>query len=165
MNDSTKKRLYPSQQLVCCLDANALKVLLWFVGWQSQGDIKIYPRQMTKYLHLDEETIALAIQTLINAKLILIRKEENYIVNLNKEQFDKYFSIPISKIPEGKGIPMADEVTWNKTAESTETIEDNMSDEELERTILLLQARLNERKQLDELIKKAKANELFAVKR
>lgn len=161
MNE-TKKRLYPSQQLVCCLDANALKVLLWFIGWQSQGDIKIYPRQMTKYLHLDVETIARAIQTLVNAKLITVRKDENYIVNLNKEQFDKYFSIPISKIPEGNGIPMADEVTWNK---STETVEENMSDEELERTILLLQARLNERKQLDELIKKAKANELFAVKR
>ena len=161
MNE-TKKRLYPSQQLVCCLDANALKVLLWFIGWQSQGDIKIYPRQMTKYLHLDEETIARAIQTLINAKLIVVRKEENYVANLNKEQFDKYFNIPMSKIPEGKGIPMADEVTWNK---STETVEENMSDEELERTILLLQARLNERKQLDELIKKAKANELFAVKR
>ena len=147
MNE-TKKRLYPSQQLVCCLDANALKVLLWFIGWQSQGDIKIYPRQMTKYLHLDEETIARAIQTLVNAKLIVVRKEENYVANLNKEQFDKYFNIPMSKIPEGKGIPMADEVTWNKTAESTEK---KMSDDELKRTILMLQAQLNERQEAKKL--------------
>lgn len=149
MNE-TKKRLYPSQQLVCCLDAQALKVLLWFVGWQSQGDIKIYPRQMTKYLHLDEETIERAIQTLINAKLIVVRKEENYVANLNKEQFDKYFNIPMSKIPEGKGIPMVDEVTWNKTADSTE---EKMSDDELKRTILMLEAQLNERQEAKKLIR------------
>ena len=88
-----KKRLYPSQQLVCCLDANALKVLLWFIGWQSQGDIKIYPRQMMKYLHLDEEVINKAVQTLVNCKLITVRKEENYVANLNKEQFDKWISV------------------------------------------------------------------------
>lgn len=151
-----KKRLYPSQQLVCCLDANALKVLLWFIGWQSQGDIKIYPRQMTKYLHLDEETIARAIQTLINAKLIVVRKEENYVANLNKEQFDKYFSIPMSKIPEGKGIPMADEVTWN--VEEGDAHE--MSVEEMKRTILMLQVKLNEHEQAKELIKKSVTDDL-----
>ena len=146
-----KKRLYPSQQLVCCLDANALKVLLWFIGWQSQGDIKIYPRQMMKYLHLDEEVINRAVQTLVNAKLIVVRKEENYVANLNKEQFDKYFSIPMSKIPEGKGIPMADEVTWN--VEEGDAHE--MSVEEMKRTILMLQAKLNEHEQAKELIKKS----------
>ena len=145
-----KKRLYPSQQLVCCLDANALKVLLWFIGWQSQVDIKIYPHQMTKYLHLDEETIAKCVQTLLNAKLITVRKEDKtYLCNLNKEQFDKYFSIPMSKIPEGKGIPMADEVTWN--VEDGDAHE--MSVEEMKRTILMLQAKLNEHEQAKELIK------------
>ena len=152
-----KKRLYPSQQLVCCLDANALKVLLWFVGWQSQGDIKIYPRQMVKYLHLEEEVINKAVQTLINAKLILVRKEENYVANLNKEQFDKYFSIPMSKIPEGKGIPMADEVTWN--VEEGDAHE--MSVEEMKRTILILQAKLNEHEQAKELIKKSVTDDLL----
>lgn len=151
-----KKRLYPSQQLVCCLDANALKVLLWFIGWQSQGDIKIYPRQMMKYLHLDEEVINKAVQTLVNCKLITVRKEENYVANLNKEQFDKYFSIPMSKIPEGKGIPMADEVTWN--VEEGDAHE--MSVEEMKRTILILQAKLNEREQAKELIKKSVTDDL-----
>ena len=151
-----KKRLYPSQQLVCCLDANALKVLLWFVGWQSQGDIKIYPRQMVKYLHLDEEIINKAVQTLVNAKLITVRKDENFIANLNKEQFDKYFSIPMAKIPEGKGIPMADEVTWN--VEEGDAHE--MSVEEMKRTILILQAKLNEHEQAKELIKKSVTDDL-----
>ena len=151
-----KKRLYPSQQLVCCLDANALKVLLWFIGWQSQGDIKIYPRQMMKYLHLDEEVLHKAVQTLVNCKLITVRKEENYVANLNKEQFDKYFSIPMSKIPEGKGIPMADEVTWN--VEEGDAHE--MSVEEMKRTILILQAKLNEREQAKELIKKSVTDDL-----
>ena len=112
---------------------------------------------MVKYLHLEEEVINKAVQTLINAKLILVRKEENYVANLNKEQFDKYFSIPMSKIPEGKGIPMADEVTWN--VEEGDAHE--MSVEEMKRTILILQAKLNEHEQAKELIKKSVTDDLL----
>ncbi len=81
------KRIYPSQQLVCSLDARVLKCLMWLLGWQSQGDIKVYVHQMSKFLHMDEEVVELGIQTLVDTNLITLKKQgDNWIANLNAEQ-------------------------------------------------------------------------------
>ena len=147
------KRIYPSQQLVCCLDSKVLKTFMWLCGWQSQGDIKLYVKQMSKFLHLTEEEVELCIQTLENVHLIGIKKvDQTYIANINAEQVDKYFKIPISKIAEGDGIPMATEVKWNVEDEKTSSIED-MTEQQIQSMILRLQAQLNEKRQVKKMIK------------
>lgn len=152
-----KKRIYPSQQLVCCLDSKVLKIFMWLCGWQSQGDIKLYIKQMSKFLHLTEEECELGLQTLENIHLIDIKKiEQTYIANINAEQVDKYFKIPISKIAEGNGIPMATEVKWN--VEEEEDVDD-MSEQQLQSMILRLQAQLNEKRQVKELVKTASVDD------
>lgn len=151
--EKEKKRIYPSQQLVCCLEARVLKIFMWLCGWQSQGDIKLYIKQMSKFLHLTEEECELGLQTLENIHLIDIKKvDQTFIANLNAEQVDKYFKIPINKIAEGNGIPMATEVKWN-TEEAPKSNIDDMSEQQIQSMILRLQASLNEKRQVKELVK------------
>jgi len=153
MENAKTKRIYPSQQLICSLDARVLKTLMWFLGWQSQGDIKIYVHQMSKFLHMDEDIIELCIQTLEDTHLIDIKRvDQSWIANLNGEQIQKYFNIPMEKIKDGNGIPMAKEATWNQevkveTKQQSNDIED-MSEQDLKRLLLRIEASLNEKQQM-----------------
>lgn len=161
--ENKSKKIYPSQQLVCSLDANVLKCLMWLLGWQSQGDIKIYVHQMSKFLHMDEEIIELCIQTLEDVHLIDIKRvDQTWIANLNAEQIQKYFTIPMEKIKDSKGIPMATEVTWNQEAkvevkEASNDITD-MSDDELKMLLKRIQVSLNERDQMKKVVVSSKPN-------
>lgn len=149
------KRIYPSQQLVCCLDSRVLKCLMWLIGWQSQGEIKVYVHQMSKFLHMDEEVIELCIQTLIDTKLIALwKKDEQWLCTLNGEQIQKYFKIPMEKIKDGNGIEMAAEATWNKTQESSTKQGDiaDLSTKDLQRLLLRIEAQLNERAQVEKTV-------------
>lgn len=143
-----KKRIYPSSQLVVALDAKCLKVAMWILGWSSQGSVKYYPKQFAKACKMTEEEVELCIQTLVNCKLIDVSLvDQTWMLTPNAEQFQKYYEVPMSKVLEGNGIPMAKEVTWNVV----ET-KDDESDEELKRQILMLQAKLNERQQMKKCV-------------
>ena len=149
-----KKRIYPSSQLVVALDAKTLKVAMWILGWSSQGSVKYYPKQFAKACKMEEKEVELCIQTLVNCKLLDVSiVDQTWMLTPNAEQFQKYYEVPMSKVLEGNGIPMAKEVTWNVV----ET-KDDESDEELQRQILMLQARLNERKQMKKCVVTAENN-------
>lgn len=156
------RKIYPSQQLVCALEPRVLNVFMWLCGWQSKVDIKLYVHQMSKYLHLSEEEVELSIQTLKDINLISIRKEgKDFIANLNADQVNKYFNIQLSKIAEGKGIPMASAVTWNKVDSNTKsnanTIDD-MSKEQMKRMLLMLQAQLKEEEEVEKIVVSSTVN-------
>lgn len=138
------KRIYPSTQLIVALDSRVLKLYLWILSWSAKGDVKYYPKQFAKACKLTEEEVDKCLQSLVDAKLITVTNYgEGWMLSVNAEQNQKYYQIPISKVLEGNGIPMAEKVTWNVV----ET-KDDESDEELQRQILMLQARLNERQQV-----------------
>ena len=139
----SNKRVFPSTQLIVALDARVLKVYLWILSWSAKGDVKYYPKQFAKACKLTEEEVDKCLQTLIDAKLIIpTNYGEGWMLSVNVEQNQKYYSIPISKVLEGNGIPMAENVTWN-VVDGKE-----VSDEDLKRQILMLQAQLNERQQV-----------------
>ena len=138
------KRIYPSTQLIVALDSRVLKLYLWILSWSAKGDVKYYPKQFAKACKITEEEVDKCLQSLIGAKLITATNYgEGWMLSVNAEQNQKYYQVPISKVLEGNGIPMAEKVTWNVV----ET-KDDESDEELQRQILMLQARLNERQQV-----------------
>lgn len=155
------KRIYPSTQLIVALDAKVLKVYLWILSWSSsQGSVKYYEKQFAKACKLTEDEVDLCIQSLVDAKLIDISKvDQTWMITPNEEQNQKYYQIPISKVLEGKGIAMADTVTWNASEAPTQDISD-MSEQQIQAMILRLQASLNEKKQLKELIKDNVPNDL-----
>ena len=154
------KRIYPSSQLVCALDARVLKVLMWILGWQSQGSVKYYPKQFAKACKMTEDEVDLCIQTLIDIKLLDVsRIDQTWMLTPNAERFQKYFDVPISKVIESDGIPMAKEVTWNVEEEPKQEIAD-MSEQEITAMILRLQAQLNEKQQVKKLVKNNEPDDL-----
>lgn len=159
--ETKSKRIFPSTQLIVALDAKVLKVYLWILSWSSsQGSVKYYEKQFAKACKLTEDEVDLCIQSLVDAKLIDIsRVDQTWIITPNEEQNQKYYQIPISKVLEGKGIAMADTVTWNASEAPTQDISD-MSEQQIQAMILRLQASLNEKKQLKELIKDNVPNDL-----
>lgn len=148
----SKKFYFPCQQLVVALDARALKVLVYICNWQSQGGLKYYPNGFAKAMKMDVDECELCIQTLEDAKLIEISKvDQTFMICVNGEQMQKYFKLPIKDVIEGKGIPMAKEVTWN-VAEPKEEIAD-MTEQQITAMILRLQAQLNEKKEVRKMIR------------
>lgn len=154
------KRIYPSSQLVCALDARVLKVLMWILGWQNQGSVKYYPKQFAKACKMTEDEVDLCIQTLIDIKLLDVsRIDQTWMLTPNGDRFQKYFDVPISKVIESNGIPMAKEVTWNVEEEPKQEIAD-MSEQEITAMILRLQAQLNEKQQVKKLVKNNEPDDL-----
>lgn len=155
-----KKRIYPSSQLVVALDSKTLKVAMWILGWSSQGSVKYYPKQFAKACKMTEQYVELCIQTLVNCKLIDVSLvDQTWMLTPNAEQFQKYYEIPMSKVLEGNGIPMAKEVTWNKEEKKQSNGINDMSDDEMKRMIIMLQARLNEKEQVKKVVVSASKNE------
>lgn len=151
--ETKSKRIFPSTQLIVALDAKVLKVYLWILSWSSsQGSVKYYEKQFAKACKLTEDEVDLCIQSLVDAKLIDISKvDQTWMITPNEEQNQKYYQIPISKVLEGKGIAMADTVTWNASEAPTQDISD-MSEQQIQAMILRLQAQLNEKKEVRKMV-------------
>ena len=150
------KRVYPSTQLIVALDARVLKVYLWILSWSAKGDVKFYSKQFAKACKMEEEEVERCIQTLINTKLIdATLVEQTWMLTPNAEQNQKYYDIPISKVLEGNGIPMADKATWNREEVKTEKKEaswEDLSESQLEKLIQRLQIIKNEKEQTKKVV-------------
>lgn len=149
----TNDRVFLSQQLICMLPPLALKILGYLLNWQKYDSIKYYPNQMCGFMHITEEELELGIQTLVDNKLIEIGKiDQTFMISINKETVRKYFKVDMKVIHDHQGIKMAEHVTWNTSKAKEPQIED-MSTTQLQAMILRLQAQLNEKKQVKDMIK------------
>lgn len=159
--ETKTKRIYPPTQLVVALDARVLKVYLWILSWSaSQGSVKYYPKQFAKACKMEEAEVDLCIQTLVDCNLVDVsRIDQTWMLTPNAEQNQKYYDIPISKVLDGNGIPMATSVKWD-CVESPKQYFEDMSEQQLQAMILRLQASLNEKKQVKQLIKNDEPTDL-----
>lgn len=140
-----RKRIYPSTQLISVLHPVVLKVYLYLLGWQSQKTIKIYTNQLAKVLKLKEKDVELAIQSLIDNKLINVKHNDSYEVTFNSDEVDNYFKTPLGVVSEMELLPIPKEATWNK--EETKTVEKEMSKDEMLKLLLKLQMALKEKEE------------------
>lgn len=151
-----KKKIYPSSQLVVALDPKVLKCYLWILAWQSQVNIKYYSKQFSKAVKMTVEEVEKCIQSLEDAKLIDISYvDQTWIITPNAEQAQKYYDVPLAKVLEGKGIPMAEKVTWNvleSERQQDEKVAD-MNEQQLQAMILRLQAQLAEKQEVSKMVK------------
>lgn len=154
-----KERVYISTQLACMLPPTALKVLSYLISWQSQEQIKYFDKQFSKAMHLDKAEIEQALQLLIDKELINARKIDTYwVFELEKKKIQSYFNVPMQKVYDHEGFKLPPQITWNKENTKSEDIND-MSDDEMKRMILMLQAKLNEKEQVKKVVVSASKNE------
>lgn len=147
-----KERVYISNQLACMLPPTALKTLFYLISWQSQEQIKYFDKQFSKAMHLDKAEIEQAIQLLIDKELISVSNIDNHwVFELEKKKIQSYFNVPMQKVYDHEGFKLPPQITWNKEEQKSRGIND-MSDDEMKRMILMLQARLNEKEQVKEKV-------------
>ena len=144
------EKVFISNQLACMLPPIALKVLNYLINWQSQVQIKYYEAQFSKMLHMDKSEIEKAIQTLLDLKLITCSMiDQKWVIELENEQIQKYFKVPMQKVAEHEGFKLSTDITWNKVESSS----DEMTEQQIQSMILRLQAQLNEKRQVKKMIK------------
>lgn len=149
-----KERVYISNQLACMLPPTALKTLFYLISWQSQEQIKYFDKQFSKAMHLDNAEIEQAIQLLIDKELISVSRIDNHwVFELEKKKIQSYFIVTMNKVYDHEGFKLPSEITWNKVDTNTKSNDvDDMSEAEMKRMILMLQARLNEKQQVKEKV-------------
>lgn len=148
-----KERVYISNQLAYMLPPTALKTLFYLISWQSQEQIKYYQKQFAKTMHLDQDEIEQAIQLLIDKELISAsRIDNNWVFVLEKKKIQSYFNVPMNKVVEHDGFKLPSEITWNKEEKKQSNDINDMSDDEMKRMIIMLQAKLNEKQQVKEKV-------------
>lgn len=151
--ETKTKRIYPSTQLIVALDSRILKVYLWILSWSNQGSVKYYEKQFAKACKMEVEEVERCIQSLVDCKLVDVsRIDQTWILTPSDEQNQKYYKIPISKVLDGKGIEIADIATWNEEAEVIKPQSD-MTKEQMKKMIQMLQAQLNEKEEVEKMIK------------
>lgn len=148
-NNTETKRIYLSNQLVAMLPPTVLKLLLYFIGWQSSPEIKFNIEQLINILHLTEDEINIAVQTLYDHRLMRVN---NNLVEFNREQIQKYYDVPFSKVIESKGIQLSKEITWNKPETPQQKGIEDMNVAELKTMLLNITARLNEHEATKRLV-------------
>lgn len=148
-----KERVYISNQLACMLPPTALKTLFYLISWQSQEQIKYFQKQFAKTMHIDQAEIEQAIQLLIDKELISAsRIDNNWVFVLEKKKIQSYFNVPMNKVVEHDGFKLPSEITWNKEENKQSNVINDMSDDEMKRMIIMLQARLNEKQKVKEKV-------------
>jgi hypothetical protein len=159
MENTEKVRI--SSQLIALLPSVAVKLLSFMLMFQSNPKgVMLYEHRFARMLKITDEEVRLAVQTLINLKLIdLTNIDGKFRVEFNKDQFDKYFKVDIQKVLDHSGYQLATEVTYNKEVETPKQKDiTDMSDAELRTLLLRVQASINERQQLKEKVVNLQSN-------
>ncbi len=147
-----QEKAFLSQQLVCMLPPMALKVMAYLLNCQRMDVIKYYPKTLCDFMHITNEDLDLAIQTLVNHKLIGIKQtDEGYEIELHKDVINKYLNVKIQTIKTYSGLEMATEVTWKNVEKKSKDLSD-MTDKDLQRLLLRIEAQLSERQQVREKV-------------
>lgn len=148
------KRLYPSSQMVLYLAPNVLKTLMWVLGWQGKT-IVYYGRQYSKALKMEVEEVERCLQALFDKKFLTYKNVDGkWVLEPVAETFQKYYEVPISKVIEsGRTLEMAEKATWNSEETTTQSNDiDDMSEAEMKRMLLMLQARLKEKQEVKKVV-------------
>lgn len=159
-----EKKAFVSTQLLAVLPPMALKTLMYICNWQnSPNGIMLYEHRFAKTLKMTEQEVRLCIQTLINLKLIdLTRIDGKWRIEINVDEFGKYLKIPMERVIEHEGYKMADKVEYEAVEENKPSSIEDMSDEDLKKLLMRIEASLSERQQVKELVKTSRDNELLS---
>ena len=145
-----------SNQLSCMLPPLACKVMFYILNLQYAEVIKYFEKQFSKFLHLSVEEVEIAIQTLIDNNLISVSNIDNsWVIQINKETVKKYLNVKMQMVHDHEGLKLSTDVTWNKVNNGMSSDIEDMSEQQIQKMILRLQAQLNEKQQTNKLIKAA----------
>lgn len=148
------EKVYLSTQLLAVLPPIALKVAAYIANWQnSPNGIYLYEHLFARTLKMTEEEVRIAVQTLINLDLIgLVEVGDKTKIEINTCKWQQYYKIPLERVINHEGYKLAEEVTYTKQEKPTQDVED-MSEADLKRLLLRIEASLAERQEVKKITK------------
>lgn len=156
-----RQKVFMTTQLLSLLPPTALKVALYICNWQnSPSGIMLYEHRFAKTLKMTDEEIRIAIQTLINLKLIDLESIDNkWKININTSEWQKFIKVPMEKVIEHVGYQLATKVEYDAEKPSESNLE-ALSDETLEKLLLEIQRRRQQKNKGCEVIYANANNEI-----
>ena len=152
------KKTYLPMQVKYLMPESMYKVIDALVVFQKDG-IMSYSKKMCEYLHMDESIVEQCIQTAIDMKLFTLAEKNCGIFKfkLNEDTIKKMNEIVLKDVNHIKLIKLATEIKFkNNSSESKPASDfDDMSEEDMKKMILMMQARLKEREEVSKIVKLA----------
>ena len=152
------KKTYLPMQVKYLMPESMYKVIDALVVFQKDG-IMSYSKKMCEYLHMDESIVEQCIQTAIDMKLFTLAEKNGGIFKfkLNEDTIKKMNEIPLKDVNHIKLITLSTEIRFKNDHEEIKPSSnfDNMSEEDMKKMILMMQARLKEREEVKNIVRLA----------
>lgn len=159
--EDKKERVWVANQLNCLLPPTAVKMLTYVISWQSQGDVKYYDKQFSKFLHMSEDEVELAIQTLVDGQLIHVEyRENNWYLCLNKDVIKKFYNLSMQAVHDHPGLKQSEKATWKSILPLVATPSDKISGmtlEQMKQFKQMLELQIIEHEQVQQLVRQMAA--------
>lgn len=146
----SKNRIYLPAQLKALMPEQMLKVIDLLFIFQKEDATITYSKKNSLFLHMDEVITDQAIQTAIDINLILPVGVENgiYKFKINQDVIKKFQEIALKDIQDKNLINLSGNITFKTRMSQGDTSapKTEMSTEEMQKMILMLQAQLMQKK-------------------
>ena len=150
------KKTYLPMQMKCLMPDTMYKVIDSLFAFQKDGIVN-YSKKTCECLHIDVSIFEQCVQTGINVGILSFVEKDGgiYRFKINEEGINKFRNIEWKDVPNIKMIGLATEVKFKsdaKPAKQSTEFED-MSEDDMKRMMLMLQARLKEREEVNKIVK------------
>ena len=144
------KRLYLTLQIKTLMPESMYKVIDILFALQKDGMVG-YSKKTAELAHIDSSIADQAVQTAINHKILIPIGVESgiYRFKLNEDVLKKSLSVDFKDLVGYNLFELATEITFKENMSSSP---DDMSEDEMKAQILLLQAKLKEKRAVKKLL-------------
>lgn len=149
------KKIYLPMQVKYLMPESMYKVIDALVVFQKEGIVS-YSKKMCEYLHMDEPIVEQCVQTAIDINLFTPIDKNGGIFRfkINEDTVKKMNEIVLKDVNHIKLITLSTEIKFkNNSSESKPASDfDDMSEEDMKKMILMMQARLKEREEVKKIV-------------
>lgn len=147
-----EKKIYLPMQIKCLMPDTMYKVIDLLFAFQKNGIVN-YSKRTCECLHIDVAIVEQCVQSGIDIGLLTAIEKEGgiYRFKINEEAIKKFRNIEWKDVPDIKMIGLSSEITFKNEKKPVSRFDD-MSDEDMKKLILTMQATLKEREEVKKLV-------------
>lgn len=153
-----EKKLFLPMQVKCLMPETMYKVIDLLFAFQKNGIVN-YSKRTCECLHIDVAIVEQCVQTGIDVGILTFIEKDGGIFKfrINEEKIKKFRDIEWKDVPNIKMIGLSSDIKFKNDNEEVKSSSsfDNMSEEDMKRMILMMQARLKEREEVKNIVRLA----------
>lgn len=145
-------------QVKCLMPETMYKVIDLLFAFQKNGIVN-YSKRTCECLHIDVAIVEQCVQTGIDVGILTFIEKDGGIFKfrINEEKIKKFRDIEWKDVPNIKMIGLSTDIKFKNDHEEVKSSSsfDNMSEEDMKKMILMMQARLKEREEVKNIVRLA----------